>query len=356
VAGIVGVYHQLYATLGIAHEPEPTVGHPAASSIVLGKGRLEAGGSYEVTLTPMPATAGRHQDECESSHPLNVKIVSTLIGGVSGCFSRSEASLRPRVECNEGYLRVEARTPPAARSVRLRLSNGRQVTSPVALVPPRLGGPVGFYYQVVRGPQPIPVSLTELDARGRPVRIWKLDRRVGCTKHVLKFLHNGIRPLVHGSLPGGPQFAIVGQAFHFFGRIHFALQVDITDQGGGGESASGERPKLFTWALYEGCKPQQYAIVYGLLKAPRDTVLARTSGVLHPLHRVAIPAHLHAGGVLVYAAAGTVPSELILRSPSGRTIVTEKLGRLGAEATETCEGEAEGAATSAAEGAAPRAG
>lgn len=347
LAGIAGVYGQLAATLGIARERESTIGHPAAGSIALGKGRLEAGGSYEVTLTPPQAAAGRRQDGCESTHPLNVSIVSTRIGGVSGCFSRSEVSLRPRVECNEGLLRIQALTLPAARSVSLRLSNGRQVTSPVALVPPQLGGPVGFYYQVVRGPKPIPVSLSELDAHDRSVRVWKLERRVGCTKHVLKFLNHGIRPLVHDSVSGGPPFTIVGEAFHFFGRIHFALHVDITDQGGGGESPRGERPKLFSWALYRGCKPQQYAIVYGLLKAPRDTVLARTSGVLRPLHKVAIPAHLHAGGLLVYAAATAVPSELIVRDPDGNTILTEKLGRRGAEATETCEGETEGAVTNA---------
>jgi len=71
-------------------------------------------------------------------------------------------------------------------------------------------------------------------------------------------------------------------------------------------------------------------------------VLERTAGTLRPLQHVAIPAHLHAGGVLVYAASPTLPSELIVRGPGGQTILTEKLGRLGAEALETCEGEAEG--------------
>jgi hypothetical protein len=70
-------------------------------------------------------------------------------------------------------------------------------------------------------------------------------------------------------------------------------------------------------------------------------VLARTSGTLRALRHVGIPAHLHASGVLVYLASATVPSELIVRTPSGRAILTEKLGRLGSEASETYQGEAE---------------
>jgi hypothetical protein len=65
------------------------------------------------------------------------------------------------------------------QSARLRLSDGRQITSSVAIVPAQLGGPTGFYYQVVRGPSPIPVSLAELDVNGRVLRMVKLNRFVG---------------------------------------------------------------------------------------------------------------------------------------------------------------------------------
>jgi hypothetical protein len=82
-------------------------------------------------------------------------------------------------------------------------------------------------------------------------------------------------------------------------------------------------------------------ILYGLLKASGDSVYARTSGKLSRLRRVAIPKSLHAGGVLVYTVSPTVPGELLVRGPGGRTILTEKLGHLAAEATETCQGEEE---------------
>jgi hypothetical protein len=342
--GLQGASRQLNATLGAAQESEPTLSHPPAGAVVVGKGTTASGGRYEVLVEPAGPSAGRRQSECSPDHPLSVRILTNFGMGVSGCFSRSEVGSPPSVNCAEGLLRLEARTGAAVRSVSLRLSNGRRVVSRVAFVPARLGGPTGFYFQVVRGPSPIPVSLTEFDARGRPLRVFKLYRFVGCTKHLLKFLPGGIRTLVRDRIPRGPEFSIQGEAYRFLGRIHFALQVDVAGQGGGGRSPSGQKPNLFSWALYTGCRPHGYAITYGVLKAPRDTVLARTSGVLLALRRVAIPAHLHAGGVLVYTASSTVPSELIVRDPAGRTILTEKLGRLGAEAAERCEGESEGTA------------
>ena len=343
LAGIEGVYKRLDTTLGIAiHEKEPTVSHPPAGAVVIGKGRTAAGGAYEVLVEPTGSANGHRREECSTSHPLKARILTTSSGGIQGCFSRSEGSVPPEVNCNEGLLTIFGRMPPGVQSVRLRMSNGPQITSPVAIVPAQLGGPIGFYYQVVRGPTPIPVSLAELDTNGRVLRVLKLHRFVGCTKHLLKFLQHGIRALVHSRVPGGPAFSIKGEAYRFLGHIHFALSVEITNGGGGGESLSGRKPNLFSWAVWRACQPHPYAIIYGLLKNPSDTVLARTSGTLRRLRRAPIPAHLYAGGVLVFIASTIVPSELIVRAPSGKTILTEKLGRLGAEATETCQGEAEG--------------
>jgi hypothetical protein len=162
------------------------------------------------------------------------------------------------------------------------------------------------------------------------------------TKNSLKYLRGGIRWLAHGRAPGGPEFKIKGEAFRYLQRIHFALQVEIVEGGARGESLSGRRPSVLFDAIYRGCEPHQYDIVYGLLKRPRDRVFARIDGALRPLSRAAIPRHLHADGVVVYAAYSRVPSELVVRDPSGKTIVRENLTRLGREATETCEGEAEG--------------
>jgi hypothetical protein len=90
-----------------------------------------------------------------------------------------------------------------------------------------------------------------------------------------------------------------------------------------------------------GCQPHEYAILYGILKVPTDTVLARSSGTLQPLRQVRIPASLHAHGVIAYIALPAVPSELLVRTHTGKTIFTEKLAGRALTAKETCEGEAE---------------
>jgi hypothetical protein len=331
------------------------VSHPPAGAILVGKGRTAAGGKYEVLLEPPSAD---RKSECGASHPLSIQIVTDSGGGVSGCFSHSEETSQPRINCDEGLLTIEARTPPAVRSVRLRLSDGRQIVSPVAFLPARLGGPTGASITRSRGPQPIPVSLTELSSHGRPLRTLKMHHFTGCTKHLLKFLRDGIRPLVQARLPQGPAFVIEGEAYRFLGHIHFALKVEIVGGGGGGggESPSGKRPGVFSGALYEGCQPHQYDILYGVLKQPATRCWpeypARCAHCDAPRFRRTS----HAGGMLVYSASSTVPSELLVRNRVGRTIITEKLGRLGAEATDTCEGESEGTDQPASEtGSTPRA-
>jgi hypothetical protein len=56
---------------------------------------------------------------------------------------------------------------------------------------------------------------------------------------------------------------------------------------------------------------------------------------------VAIPARLHAGGVLVYGAFTPLPTELLVRNQSGRIVDRKKLSEAAKSDTETCEGEAE---------------
>ena len=91
-----------------------------------------------------------------------------------------------------------------------------------------------------------------------------------------------------------------------------------------------------------GCEPRAYAILFGVLSAPADTVLARSSGSLQPFQRVRIPASLHVRGVLAYIPLAAVPSEVLVRTPAGTTVLTENLAHRAREARETCEGEAEG--------------
>ena len=193
----------------------------------------------------------------------------------------------------------------ATRTVDLRMSNGTQIVSRPVLVPRRLGGPDAFYYQAVRGPSPIPVSLTERDAQGRALRVLKLRRIVGCSKHPLKYLPGGKDTLVRGHTPQGPAFSIVGERYRLFGRVHIQLKLKtgegLVSSDEGEDEEHDRRSKRIVLGpvkrttpldseISAACHSHEYSILYGLLAQPRDTVLAKIAGKLVPLLRVRIPA------------------------------------------------------------------
>ncbi len=354
--GQATILKHLEATVGLPAAKIPKIKRPAKKPVVVARGRTAAGGSFV-------ARAERHSPRpcavfvsiSEPSLPERGGLLEILNGGgTARCLSRSHVHPEQAVHCNSGLLTVEADLLPATRSVRLLLSDNRTISSPAIRVPARLGGPAGLYYQVVRGPSPIPVSLTELDEQGRTVAMLKLPAVVECSRNPVKYFAGGIVRLAHGSVPQGPSFTIRGERYRELGHVHFELKLEASNEeelfgGGGGllslrlEEGSGPPGKQsFQPQTSNGCKPRPYAIIYGLLKAPGDTVLARVAGGLVPLSKVAIPEHLHAGGVLAYGAFSPIPTELVIRDGRGRTIDRRDLSEAAKANTETCEGEAEG--------------
>ncbi len=154
---------------------------------------------------------------------------------------------------------------------------------------------------------------------------------------VATFLPGGLRTIIASRLAHGPSFSLVGERYRLHGRDHFAMQIDI-EHGNGGEPARGARTGPLGWSFWTGCHPREFAVLYGLLKEPRDTVLARVGGVLRPLRQVAIPSSLDPGGVLVYAVLDRLPRELVVRA-GGRTVLSESLAVLAGENTAVCEAE-----------------
>jgi hypothetical protein len=351
----IDIVERLEATVGLP-TPKVTQAEPAKRKpVVIGRGKTAAGGSFVARAEP--PTRGQRALGCvfvtitEPSRQQSEGLLE-LGDGIDRCLSRSHIEAEPAVHCNSGLLTVEANLLRTAHSVRLLLSNGDTITSPAIRLPARLGGPAGLYYQVVRGPSPIPVSLTELDAEGRTLTVLKLPQVVECTKHPVKYFPGGIVRLAHGSLPQGPSFTIRGEGYRKLGADHFELKLEVSNEellfGGGGEGGSLEGSVAIPNGVQvlepqdsSGCLPQPFAIIYGLLKAPRDTVFARVSGALVPLRKVAIPARLHPGGVLVYGAFTPLPTELLVRNASGKTVDRKNLSQAAKSDTETCEGEAE---------------
>ncbi len=161
--------------------------------------------------------------------------------------------------------------------------------------------------------------------------------------HPLKYLQGGKRTLVRGSAPQGLSFSIVGERYRLFGRVHTQLKLrtgeglvssdedeeepNVSEGLNGSGAVPGRRTAPLDSAISAACHPREYSIFYGLLKRPRDTVLAKIAGKLVPVHRVRIPSTLHAGGLLVYLASVSRPEGLLVRSPSGKIVVSEDLSR-----------------------------
>lgn len=342
----------------------------------IARGTSAAGGKFVVraegrSRRPDPVGCSAYVTIEESARPQESLLgVLTNGGGTSRCLSRAHVTPEPAVHCSSGLLIVEANLLPTARNVRLLLSNGRTISSRAIRVPARLGGPAGLYYQAVRGPSPIPVSLTELDAGGATVAVLKLPAVVECTKQLVKHLPGGIVTLARGSLPQGPSFTIRGDRYRELGAVHFELKLTTSNEasegffvgGSGGDAfetgvegpevgaggvfnpgkqAFGPEGLVFASHVSSGCQPEPYAIVFGVLKARGDTVLARVSGALVPLREAAIAPRLHAGGVLAYGAFSPLPTELLIQDASGKTVASRNLGDAATSTTETCEGEAE---------------
>ena len=104
----------------------------------------------------------------------------------------------------------------------------------------------------------------------------------------------------------------------------------------------GSVPKPSPWHSLVACPPHAFALVYGLLVSPGDSVLARTPKGLVPLAKQQLDPSMHAEGPLVYGAFSSLPSELIVRRSDGSTLSSESLVAKAKEDAEFCEGLAEG--------------
>ncbi|HTA31841.1 MAG TPA: hypothetical protein VK721_00300 [Solirubrobacteraceae bacterium] len=350
------VLKRVQVAVGLPIAKTPKIKRPTRKPVVIARGRTASGARFVARAEPTSRSPGR--GGCTVNITIAERsrqsegIVELLSGeGTGRCLSRSHVDPEPAVHCKSGLLTIEANLLPATRSVRLLLSNGATLDSSAIRVPAHLGGPAGLYYQVVRGPSPIPVSLTELDAQGGTLSVLKLPAVVECTKNPVKYFPGGVVRLVHESSPQLPTFTISAERYRKLGAVHFELKLAVSHEellfgGGNGGSFEGSVAVPRGWRVFQpqassGCQPEPYVIIYGLLRTPRDTVLARVSGKLIPLREVAIPPHLHAGGALAYGAFSPLPTELLIRDASGRTIESASLAEAAKSATETCEGEAE---------------
>jgi hypothetical protein len=338
LGGTLNAYPRLLRTLGVPEGPFEASEHEP----VLGHGRTHAGGTFVVRREK----AMLFNASCRPSVSIELKERTkgsagglSHSSGTSVCFSRRDR--QPSSGCSGEVESIITAVPASVRTVRLLLSNGQAITSSVVRIPSRDGGPAGVYVQAVRGYSSYPVSLSELDSNDRVVAVVML-RALRCHKEPAA---KGPRfvSLVKGTVPTGEAFTIEGALVQFgHGNTSFSLDLHTAQHrafGSESEIAVGNvKPKAFSWSLGLECPPHEYAIVYGMLRAPGSSVLARTPAGLVPLTKVAIAADLHPEGPLVYGVFATLPTELVVLGSDGSTIYTESLVARATEEAEFCAG------------------
>ena len=306
---------ELLAALGLT-------GAGSTSGKLIGEGHTAIGTSFTISTEPEHETEGKSSFGPQCRLPIETREGDTTM---SGCIETGKVGI-PEIDCEQGLLPITLVTPADAQSVRLLLSDGRQIVSPVIAIPASLGGPLGYYRQVVRGPSPIPVSLTELDAEGKPLAVVKLRRLVECTKHPVKLVAGG--PVAHGTVPHGPSYTIIVGRYRYLGQIQKKLSITFGENGRGGSAGFGliGSPRAsFDYAT--SCSGRPATLIVAVLRSSKDTVFARTAGGLVALREAAIAPATKAGAKIAYEAFTKPPRELIVRNAAGQTILTRTIGR-----------------------------
>jgi hypothetical protein len=339
LSGVFRGFSRLRRTLGVPGGPfEERKREP-----VLGRGTTHAGSSFTVRRE---SPGGQFRPPCGRSVSVELKERAEGSGGSSGSSATSvclggHSDRPPSSSCGGEIESITTAVPASVSTVRLRLSNGETITSGVVRVPTGSGGPGGIYVQAIRGYSPYPVSLEELNAQ-RDIVLVVAVKRLRCKREPAAQGPTFV-DLANGTTPGGEAFAIEGVVVHFgSNQTSFSLELGVGVHGSReGIEVGNAKPKAFSWSLGVECPPHEFAIVYGILSAPGDSVLARTPAGLVPLTEVAIAGDLHSEGPLAYGVFSTLPSELVVRDGNGSTVYTESLIAKGREEAEFCQGYAE---------------
>jgi hypothetical protein len=309
----------------------------------LGHGRTAAGTHFVVSSTRRGflGFAGSCHRSASVFYSRPGSAPGTLIqGGPNNPICLSSPDLRhPAVFCEEGIETFQTAVPASVSIVRLVQANGRTIESRVVHVPRSDGGPVGIYAQELLGSSSHAVSIIELTAGGGPVLSLDLPHYRCVKPRERREIPPSVVKLATGHTPEGEPFTI-----NTFGEIDEAPFLSVTvgvdpelDEPAIGLGAS----KAFPWSLSVGCAPHPYAILYGILAPPGQSVTAQTPQGTVALNVVPIEPRIHAKGPLVYGVFSELPSELTVLGANGATVYRESLQAQVAEAAQFCEGYAE---------------
>jgi hypothetical protein len=327
-----------------------TLGFPRSATkkpkqpTVLGHGRTAAGTRFEVSSGSSGGLLGtvgscHRSASVYYSRPGAPEVL--IQGGPNNPICLSTPQYRhPMLFCEVGIETIQTAVPASVRSVRLTLADGRTIESRVVRVPRRYGGPAGIYAQEIRGSISHAVSLVELNAGEGIVLTLELPRYrcVKPRKEPEELLTD--TELASGRTPEEEPFAIHTFGDSFTGEPSLSVNIGLDPELNEPAIEPGAS-KAFPWSLSIGCAPHPYAILYGILAPPGNSVTAQTPQGAGALNVVPIEPRLHAKGPLVYGVFSALPSELTVLSANGSIVYTENLQAKATEAAQFCEGYAE---------------
>jgi hypothetical protein len=319
----------------------PKVGAENPKQIPVGRGRTAAGTRFQVStgseLLGAPGSC-RRSAAVFYTRPGAPEVL--IEGGPNNPICLSPPHYQhPALFCEASIETIQTTVPPSVRSARLLLADGRTIESRVIRIPRRDGGPAGIYAQEIHGSSSHAVSLVELNAGGGIVLTVKLPRYRCIKSRKEPEELPTVTELASARTPEGEAFTITA-----FGSLNGEpfLSVDTGVDPGLNEPTIGlGASKAFPWSLSIGCTPHPYAILYGILAPPGESVVARTPQGAVALNAVPVEPRVHAKGPLVYGVFSALPSELTVLGANGSTVYTENLQAKATEAAQFCEGYAE---------------
>lgn len=154
----------------------------------------------------------------------------------------------------------------------------------------------------------------------------------------VKYAANGLQTLVRERVPGG-YFSIIAKRSEYRGKTSSTLEDRfevprrrsfemlnehglVTSSSSAGMSLEADSLNILVDHACAGA--YSYALAYGILSDPKNSVIARGSGTPITFKKVRIPLSFQAEGVLVYGLLGPGQATVVMKAPDGHVLGSQR--------------------------------
>jgi hypothetical protein len=160
----------------------------------------------------------------------------------------------------------------------------------------------------------------------------------GTSAIAVKYTANGRQTLVRERVPGG-YFSIIAKRSEYRGKTSSTLEdrfevsrrrsfETLNEHGlvtsGGSAGLPMEAASLNIQVDHACAGSYSYALAYGILGDPKNSVIARGSGTPVTFKKVRIPLSFQAEGVLVYGLLGPGQATVVMKAPDGHVLGSQR--------------------------------